>query len=164
MRHALGRTMPLVPENPLIYSLCDTTHMPTNTNVQIAFHAERPIEAHAVRTLYDLVNWWPHRQLDAITQMLERDLAIGVWDSDHLIGFARTVTDGSFRAYIEDVVMHPLYRRQGLARQMLTQLIDALGPIETISLFCAPELIGLYEQFGFGARRSQVVMHRVGSG
>lgn len=137
--------------------------MQTNTNFQIAFHTERPIDAHSVRTLYDLVNWWPHRQLDAITQMLERDLVIGVWDSDLLIGFARAVTDGYFRAYIEDVVIHPLYRRQGLATQMLIQFIDALDHIETISLFCTPELTRLYEQLDFKAHRSQVVMHRAGS-
>lgn len=92
--------------------------------------------------------------------MLERDPVIGVWDGDLLIGFARDVTDGYFRAYIEDVFIHPRYRRQGLATQMLTQLIDALGHIETISLFCTPELLGLYEQLGFKARRNQVVMHR----
>jgi ribosomal protein S18 acetylase RimI-like enzyme len=130
---------------------------------QIAFHAQRPIDARSVRALYDMVNWWPHRQPDAIALMLERDLAIGAWDHDQLIGFARAVTDGYFRAYIEDVVVHPLYRRHGLATQMLTQLIDALSHIETLSLFCTPELIGLYEQLGFKARQTQVVMHRAGS-
>jgi GNAT superfamily N-acetyltransferase len=137
--------------------------MQTNTNLQIAFHTERLIDAHAVRVLYDVVNWWPHRLPDAIAQMLQRDLAIGAWDNDQLIGFARAVTDGYFRAYIEDMVVHPLYHRQGLAIQMLTQLIDVLSHIETISLFCTPEVVGLYEQLGFKARRSQVVMHRAGS-
>jgi ribosomal protein S18 acetylase RimI-like enzyme len=155
--------MPLAPENPLLFCLCYTIHMQTNTNFQIAFHSERRIDAPAVRVLYDLANWWPHRQPEAIAQMLERDLAIGIWDSDRLIGFARAVTDGYFRAYIEDVFVHPLYHRQGLALEMLTQLINALHHIETVSLFCSAELIGLYEQLGFRARRSQVVMHRAGS-
>ena len=136
--------------------------MQTNVNFHIAFHTERSIDAHAVRALYDVANWWPHRQLDTIAEVLNRDLAIGVWEDVQLIAFARAVTDGSFRAYIEDVVVHLAYRRQGLAVQMVAQLIDALSHIETISLFCSADLVGLYEQLGFKARRSQVVMHRTG--
>jgi predicted GNAT family acetyltransferase len=134
--------------------------MQTNTPFHIAFHTERPIDAHAVHALYDVANWWPHRQPDAIGHMLDSNLAIGVWDHQQLIAFARAVTDGCFRAYIEDVVVHPAYRHQGLALQLLIRLIAALSHIETISLFCTPELIELYEQVGFSVRRNQVVMHR----
>lgn len=72
----------------------------------------------------------------------------------------RAVSDGHFRAYIEDVCVHPAYRRQGIASAMLTQLLDALAHIETTSLFCEPELIGLYAPPGFKSRRSHVVLHR----
>jgi predicted GNAT family acetyltransferase len=137
--------------------------MQTTPTLQIAFHTERPIDAHAVRALYDLANWWPNRQPAAIADMLDHAIAIGVWDHDHLIAFARAVADGHFRAYIEDVVVHPAYRRQGIALQMLGQLLDALAHIETISLFCTPDLMTLYAQLGFASHRSQCVMHRAGS-
>jgi predicted GNAT family acetyltransferase len=136
--------------------------MHTNSPIHIAFHAQRPIDAHAVRALYDLANWWPQRQPDAIAQMLDQGLAIGVWDNQHLIAFARAVTDGHFRAYIEDVVVHPAYRHQGVAVAMLERLLGALAHIETISLFCTADLRVLYQQLGFKARGSQVVMHRAG--
>ena len=126
---------------------------------EIALHTQCPIDAQALRVLYDAAQWWPNRDLHSIAQMLERDVAIGVWQASQLIGFARAVTDGHFRAYIEDVVVEPAYRRRGIAVQMLTQLLEQLKHIETISLFCSPELIGLYEQLHFRARRSQVVMH-----
>jgi len=32
--------------------------------------------------------------------MLKQDISIGVWSDDNLIGFARAVSDGKFRAYI----------------------------------------------------------------
>jgi predicted GNAT family acetyltransferase len=137
--------------------------MHTPPTFQIAFHTERPIDAHAVRALYDLASWWPNRQPAAIADMLDHAIAIGVWDDDRLIAFARAVADGHFRAYIEDVVVHPAYRRQRVAVQMLGQLLGALAHIETISLFCTPDLVGLYERLGFKAHRSQCVMHRAGS-
>ncbi len=136
--------------------------MQTNSPFYIAFHFERPIDASAVRALYDLAEWWPNRQPAAIAQVLNHDLAIGVWDQEQLIAFARAVMDGSFRAYIEDLVVHPAYRRQGIAVAMLGRLLGALTHIETISLFCTADLLGLYEQLGFKAHRSQVVMHRAG--
>lgn len=136
--------------------------MQTSAHLHIAFQTERPIDAQAVRALYDLAYWWPNRQSAAITYMLDHAIAIGVWDDDHLIAFARAVIDGHFRAYIEDVVVHPSYRRQGIAVQMLSHLLGALAHIETISLFCTPDLMALYEQLGFKAHRSQCVMHRAG--
>jgi predicted GNAT family acetyltransferase len=137
--------------------------MKTPPAFQIAFHTERPIDAHALRALYDLANWWPNRQPAAIADMLDHAIAIGVWDHEHLIAFARAVADGHFRAYIEDVVVHPAYRRQGVALQMLGQLLGALVHIETISLFCTPDLMALYAQLGFESGRSHYVMHRAGS-
>lgn len=129
---------------------------------RILFHTERQIDARQVRALYDQVDWWPNRQSEAIAQVLSQDIAVGAWAGDELVGFVRAVSDGEFHAYIEDVVVHPNYRRRGIARHMLTRLIEVLKHIETISLFCAPELVALYEQAGFRAGRRQVVMHRPG--
>lgn len=128
--------------------------------VAIALHSERPIAPQAVRALYDAVTWWPERHLDAIAAVLATGPAIGAWEGDRLVGFARAVSDGRLRAYIENVVVHPDCRHVGIASALLDRLLVALGPIETISLFCEPELVDLYDRLGFKARRSQVVMHR----
>lgn len=138
------------------------TGLEDDHSCRILFHTERQIDAHQVRALYDQVDWWPNRQPEAIAQVLGQDIAIGAWAGDELVGFVRAISDGEFHAYVEDVVVHPNYRRRGIARRMLTHLIEALRHIETISLFCAPELVALYEQVGFRPRRRQVVMHRPG--
>ena len=128
--------------------------------VAIAFHVERPIDPQAVRALYDANNWWPNRRLDDIAAVLSTGLVIGAWEGDRLVGFARAVTDGRLRAYIEDMAVHPDHRHAGIASALLERLLAALGDIETVSLFCEPELVDLYGRLGFKARRSQVVMHR----
>jgi GNAT superfamily N-acetyltransferase len=127
---------------------------------EIAFHHQRPIDPQAVRALYTAVGWWPLRTQEEIAQVLGEALAVGAWEGDHLVGFARAVSDHHFRAFIEDVVVHPTYQRMGLGRLLLAKLLDALPHIETITLFCQPDLVPFYEEHGFRAFPSQMVMHR----
>lgn len=51
--------------------------------------------------------------------MLKNSIAIGVWEENELVGFARVVSDGIFRAYIEDVVVHESVRNKGIERRCL---------------------------------------------
>ncbi|GHO98217.1 N-acetyltransferase [Reticulibacter mediterranei] len=133
------------------------------TLFDFTFHHERPIEPEMVRKLYDAVGWWPEREEQEIAAVLSGDLAIGAWDGERLIGFARVISDHRLHAYIDDVMVHPDYQRQGVGRQMLTKLLAALQHIETITLFCQPELREFYRQSGFRAFPSQVVMHQKGN-
>ncbi len=126
----------------------------------IESHAVRPIDPLAVHQLYACVAWWPDRQAPDIAHVLAHDVAVGAWDGDRLVGFTRAVSDQRFRAYIEDVVVHPDYRRFGVGRSLVATVVAALGHIETISLFCDPDLVPFYEHHGFKASRSQVVLHR----
>jgi ribosomal protein S18 acetylase RimI-like enzyme len=132
----------------------------TMTGVEIALHYERPIDPQAVRELYTSVDWWPLRTPEEIAQVLKDALAVGAWEEDHLVGLARAVSDQHLRAFIEDVVVQPSHQRRGLGRLLLTKLLDALPQIETITLFCQPDLVAFYEEHGFRAFPSQVVMHR----
>ena len=77
---------------------------------EIAFHQLRPISAQAVSTLYASDGWWPERQEREITQVLDGGPAIGAWDGELLVGFAREVSDHHFRAYIEDLIVLSIYR------------------------------------------------------
>ena len=133
------------------------------TSFAIAFHRERPIDARALRVLYNSVDWWPERQEEEIAQVLSNDLAIGAWDKNQLIGFARVVSDQCFHAYIEDVVVHPDYQHKGIGNLLLRALLEKLQHIETITLFCQTELIPFYEQLGFRAFPSQQIMHQKGA-
>jgi GNAT superfamily N-acetyltransferase len=130
------------------------------TGVEIAFHHERPIDPQAVRELYASVNWWPLRTPEEIAQVLQDALAVGAWEGDHLVGFARVVSDQRFHAYIDDVAVQPDHQRRGVGRLLLTKLLDGLQEVETVTLFCHQSLVPFYEEHGFRAFPSQMVMHR----
>lgn len=128
--------------------------------IAIFLHQERPIDPQAVHSLYTSVGWWPERTEEQIAHVLSSNVAIGAWDADCLIGFARIISDHSFHAYIEDVMIHPTYQRKGIGGLLLTRLLNALPHVETITLFCQSDLVPFYEAQGFRAFPSQVVMHR----
>ncbi|PEB51439.1 GNAT family N-acetyltransferase [Bacillus pseudomycoides] len=123
------------------------------------FHHEQSVSVNQVKLLYNSVGWWPERKEEDISKMLENSIAIGVWKEDQLIGFARAVTDGVFRAYIEDVVVHDRVRNKGIGEKMMTMLLDELAHIDIVSLFCEEKLIKFYGKQQFKATK-QIVMHR----
>jgi ribosomal protein S18 acetylase RimI-like enzyme len=102
----------------------------------ILFQHERAIDPQAVKALYATVDWWPEREEADIARVLRADLAVGAWENTVVVGFARVVTDQHFRAFIEDVVVHPAYQQRGIGTLLLTKLLGALQHIETITVFC----------------------------
>ncbi len=123
---------------------------------EVALSQDRPIPARALRALYDTAGWWPERDEAALTRLLAHSLAVGAWRHDDLIGFARAFGDGHFRAVIEDVIVHPRYRRLGIGSLLVATLREALHNVDTITLVCTPELMPFYAREGF-----QVLPHYV---
>lgn len=128
--------------------------------IEILSFTERKIEVIDVMKLYKDVGWWEERLEQDIGEMLNKVQSVGAWKDGNLIGFARAVSDGKFRAYIEDVVMHSSYRKEGIGTKLVSKLIDELSNINVISLFCEEHLIPFYEKNNFIYSKSQYVMHR----
>ncbi len=129
-------------------------------NIEIVSFTDRTIQAIDVMKLYHDAGWWEERQEQAIENMLREVPSVGAWIGDTLIGFARAVTDGKFRAYIEDVVIHSSYREEGIGTNLVSKLLDELSHIDVISLFCEEHLIPFYEKSNFKYSKSQFIMHR----
>ncbi|WP_059174078.1 GNAT family N-acetyltransferase [Bacillus sp. FJAT-27445] len=130
-------------------------------SVQILTYSDRPIKAAEVMRLYKDAGWWPEREEHDIDLMLANGQSVGAWDGETLVGFARAVTDGKFRAYIEDVVVQTSHQRDGIGTQLVSRLLDDLTHIDVISLFCDRHLIPFYEKNKFRQSKSQFVMHRI---
>jgi ribosomal protein S18 acetylase RimI-like enzyme len=131
-----------------------------NLSIEILNFSEKAIIASDVRRLYSDVGWWDDRLEEDIEVMLNNEQSVGVWEDDTLIGFARAVSDGKFRAYIEDVVIHSSYRNEGIGEKLVSKLLAELSHIDVISLFCEEHLIPFYEKNNFKSSKSQFVMHK----
>ncbi|KGX88293.1 GNAT family N-acetyltransferase [Pontibacillus marinus] len=128
--------------------------------MEINSYGERVIPAKSVIRLYQNVGWWEDMKESEIEDILERTISVGAWIDDELVGFARAVSDGKFRAYVEDVVVHHQYRRKEIGTHIIERLLHELEHIDIISLFCDETLIPFYEIEGFRSSSSQYVLHR----
>ena len=127
--------------------------------IAIKSNTEKPIDATSLLPLYANAGWWSERSEQDVNQMLQSAICVGAWEGDRLIGFARAISDGRFRAYVEDVVIHTTYQRTGIGRDLVKRLLDALSDIDVVSLFCDEAHIPFYQENGFKFSKSQHVMH-----
>jgi ribosomal protein S18 acetylase RimI-like enzyme len=83
--------------------------------------------------------------------------AVFSWNDNEVVGTARLLADGISNAYLIDVWTKSTWRRRGIAREMVTQLLQKV-PGHHVGLFteCAT---GFYEALGF--QREEVAMSRV---
>lgn len=128
--------------------------------VEILSYIKRPIKANELMKLYCYVGWWEERKEQDIDKMLKQEVSVGAWKGDELIGFARAVSDGKFRAYIEDVVIHKEFQKLGIGTKLVSVLLEELSHIDVISLFCEEHLIPFYEKIDFRNSKSQFIMHK----
>ena len=129
-------------------------------NIEILSYTDKTFKVSDVMKLYNDAEWWEERQEQDIEDMLKKVQSVGAWIDGNLIGFARAVTDGKFRAYIEDVVIHSSYREDGIGTKLVAELLDNLSHIDVISLFCEEHLLPFYEKNNFKYSKSQFIMHR----
>jgi GNAT superfamily N-acetyltransferase len=99
--------------------------------------------------------WWSRgRERADIERMLKySDLIVAFCDSDskRLVAFSRILTDYVYRAVVFDVIVEPTYRGNGLGRILMDAIANhpALKSVETLILYCLPELIPMYKKWGF---------------
>lgn len=120
-----------------------------------------PINPEELHQLFLQTSWADSRNPLDIQLMLDRSqITLGVWDEEHLIGFARVISDDLYRAVIDDVVVDGAYRNQGIASHMLEKILIRTEHIEVVMLDCDPELTAFYDAFGFTPKDSASMQKR----
>jgi ribosomal protein S18 acetylase RimI-like enzyme len=130
------------------------------SGITYATKEERPVTAADVRRLYDGAGWWPGWDLSGIERAVAASVAVGAWDGERLVGFARAVSDGEHRAYVEDVVIDPDYRGRKIGEGLVSALVAQLSGVHIVSLFAEPERVAFYERNGFRPSPTAVMLHR----
>lgn len=87
-----------------------------------------------------------------------RFITVGKCDGK-TVSMTRAVGDGGYHLLIVDVIVHPDYQRQGIGREMISQLMDFVrngyiekGETTMVSLLSAKGKEAFYEKNGFVRR------------
>lgn len=114
--------------------------------------------------LYQDLFWSKNRiQEDVAKMVAASDIVIGLVDeSDRLIGFTRVLTDFVYRAIIFDVIVKSTHRNQGLGKKLLDLVVNhsQLQSVEYLGLYCLPEMMPFYENWGFNTKSGLQLMLR----
>ncbi|MBW6463813.1 MAG: GNAT family N-acetyltransferase [Firmicutes bacterium] len=73
------------------------------------------------------------------------------FEDDLLVGFVDVLSDGVEDALIRSLVVHPDYRRRGIALNLLKMVTERIkkSNIKTTNVLFEPELTDLYRKAGF---------------
>ncbi|GAA4274722.1 GNAT family N-acetyltransferase [Aquimarina gracilis] len=103
-----------------------------------------------MQRLFKQTNWAKNRTIEGIEFLLENTKNyVLVRDDTLLIGYGRALSDGIYRAMLDDIVVDHHYRKKGIGHQIVQELLKQVSDIEQVFLNTKPELKHFYNTHGF---------------
>lgn len=128
----------------------------------ISYSSERSITSEQFVDVLKRSTLGERRPIDhpeCIADMLRfGNLLCTAWDSEKLIGVARSVTDFSYCCYLSDLAVDVAYQKQGVGKELIRCTQRKLGPLCKIILLSAPAAAGYYPKIGLTAHPSAWVI------
>lgn len=85
-----------------------------------------------------------------VQRMLDHaNLTVTAWDSERLVGIARSLTDFSFCCYLSDLAVDEMYQRSGIGRELVRRTRQEAGEETVLLLLSAPAAMAYYPKIGF---------------
>ncbi len=91
--------------------------------------------------------WANHRTPDVIRKSIDNSVCYGIYHGNHMIGFARVVTDWATVYYLCDVFVDEHHRGHGLGKMLIETIVDDFPSMT--GFLGTKDAHGLYEQYGF---------------
>ncbi|MEK4905927.1 GNAT family N-acetyltransferase [Niallia sp. FSL R7-0648] len=106
------------------------------------------------RSLCESVGWANFMNFDVAETSLRNSLyCITVKDKEQIIGMGRIVGDGAIYFYIQDIVVHPDYQKNGIGKEIMALLVEYLksnAPDKAfVGLFASQGKETFYEKYNF---------------
>lgn len=118
----------------------------------IEYQKKVDITHEALIYLYESVGWSGYTQDNPdLTSLLEgAKHYLTAWDGERLIGLIRVVGDGVYIAYIQDVLVHPDYQRQGIGKYLMQKMLKEIQYAKQIILTTenSPATKAFYQSLG----------------
>lgn len=103
--------------------------------------------------LYQAVGWTNYTdQPEMMEQALSHSLAIYVaLDSDAVVGLIRLVGDGFSSVLVQDLIVLPIYQRQGIGSALMKEALEAYKDVYQVQLVTeqTERTLGFYRSMGF---------------
>ena len=102
--------------------------------------------------------WWKRRHAEAAIG--HRYLVITAWDQGRMVGTLSVESDGVNFALIDDVVVHPQYRKRGIGTRLVHAALARLAPLELVHVQVQPipGRESFFERFGFVVQERATIM------
>lgn len=113
--------------------------------------------------LYTQCWWAKDRNIADVKIMLRNSDIIGILSpNNELIGFARILSDGIYKALILDVIVDEKYRGKSVGILLLNAIVShpKIMNVKHLELYCQDEMIPFYEKWGFTAKLPQLTFMR----
>jgi GNAT superfamily N-acetyltransferase len=95
-------------------------------------------------------DWAETRADDDIRRALASSYLVATaWEDDHCLGLVRIIGDGVYRALIEDVVIDPDVRGQGIGRALVEFALSRPGVASVEELILFTVVPAFWSRFGF---------------
>ena len=129
----------------------------------LEYSFDREVTAEGLHRLMLQTGWGKYRTVERLRDMLSAGIVtLGAWDGDKLVGFVKVMTDGAYRALIEDVIVDEPYRGKGVGTRMMQMVTKKYDNVEHTYLITGEDKFAYYGRFGFFPGPGTVMM-RVGS-
>lgn len=115
-----------------------------------------------ILALYDQTWWAKGRNLEDVRQALEHSHpVVTAWSGPDLVGFARVISDLTFRATIWDVIVRPADQGRGVGTALMEYVLHH-PDLKSVSQFLllTADKHAFYERLGFVAEREMSMMLR----
>jgi len=108
--------------------------------------------AEELAELFAQTDWARHRDADAVKVMAGcTPVFVAVRHNGVLVGYGRALSDGVFRALLDDIVVDKGCRGRGIGNRIVASLLEQLGGIDEVFLNTGPHLEQFYGRHGFKA-------------
>jgi predicted N-acetyltransferase YhbS len=103
----------------------------------------------------------PVHDRDRIGRMIAHaNLIVCARDGEKLVGIARALTDFSFCCYLSDLAVDRAYQQQGIGRELVRRVQEAIGEESMLLLLSAPAAHAYYPHIGFAKADNAWILDR----
>ncbi|MFS9249749.1 GNAT family N-acetyltransferase [Streptococcus mitis] len=119
----------------------------------ITIKKQEIVKLEDVLHLYQAVGWTNYtNQPQMLEQALSHSLAIYVaLDGDAVVGLIRLVGDGFSSVLVQDLIVLPIYQRQGIGSALMKQALEDFKEVYQVQLATeqTEKNVGFYRSMGF---------------